>query len=84
MSIAAVTKFGREPLAAPFAFRRAQKRGLSFLQQVEKTPKTLCASRQVYADGANNILNNNINNPCRRSGICVAISVAGQSFEGLS
>jgi hypothetical protein len=59
MSSVAIQQFGRGPLAAPFSLVEAQKVALSALQQVENSPKTLCASRQSVRGYPNNILKNN-------------------------
>jgi hypothetical protein len=56
MSSLAITQFGRGPLAAPFSLVEAQKIALSALQQVENSPKTLCASRQSVQDIAGKLL----------------------------
>ncbi|WP_374544592.1 hypothetical protein [Rhodoblastus sp.] len=84
MSAAPHTTSERGPLAAPFVFARAQKITLSALQQVEKTPKPLCASRQAEMICGYITLKNNDKQAGRGSGICVATFSAGQSFEGLS
>jgi hypothetical protein len=58
MNSLAITQFGRGPLAAPFSLVDAQKIALSALQQVENSPKTLCASRQSARDDVHKQLKN--------------------------
>jgi hypothetical protein len=58
MNSLAITQFGRGPLAAPFSLVDAQKIALSALQQVENSPKTLCASRQSTRGGVHKQLKN--------------------------
>jgi hypothetical protein len=59
MNSPAIKQFGRGPLAAPFSLVGPQLIGLSALQQVENSPKTLCASRQSARGYSNNLLKNN-------------------------
>jgi hypothetical protein len=59
MNFPAIKPFGRGPLAAPFSLVAAQKIALSVLQQVEISPKTLCASRQSDWGCQHNYLKNN-------------------------
>ncbi|WP_296715057.1 hypothetical protein [Rhodoblastus sp.] len=58
MNSSAIKPFGRGPLAAPFSLVDAQKNALSALQQVENSPKTLCASRQSAVSDAHKQLKN--------------------------